>query len=566
MSRRFLIGGAAVAAVVVAAVVMAVTLNPDSADPTNGNAEGALEFEEASLRDLDEITTLDGTLGFPEDDPVTSRLSGTITDVARAGEIVGEGDVLFTVDGEPVVFLQGTLPAYRGIGSEPTLLTLRSQAGGTITDLPDVDEQLAFNTEALRVDELPVLLLPGDLPAWRNLDEGAEGSDVEQLETALVALGYDPGNLTVDENFTSTTDSMIDAWQEEVGLEIDGRFALADAFFTPSEPIVTDVLVSVGDTVGVGTPILVVETEPAGARLRIENGDRGATVRNLQELLVAAGFDPGDINGIFDDDTEEAVEAFQESHDLEVTGVVDHATWNLLPRASESGTSDADVLQLQEALDRLGYEVPTNGVTDEATTSAIEAWQADIGADIDGTIDLGEVIFLPESVRVTEAVLTIGSPVHDGSVVLATSASSSVVVVDLPAEEQDLFEVGMAVSVEMPDGSEVPATVTEISGIAIRNQAGNVVFETKIELIDTTVGADLDQAPVDVLVVTDSRSQVLAVPVTALLALAEGGYAVEVELTGGSLRLVGVEPGLYADGWVEVTSEALAAGDRVVVP
>ena len=563
MSRLWVSIGAIVA---VASVAVAVNLASGDGTSTNGSAEGALEFEEVSLRDLEEATTLDGTLGFPEGDPIISRLHGTITDVAPAGEIAEEGDVLFTVDGEPVVSLQGSLPAYRDIGAEPTLLTVRSQAAGTITDLPDVDEQLAFNGEAFRIDELPILVLPGDLPAWRDLDEGDEGPDVEQLEGALVLLGYDPGDLTVDEVFTSLTDSMIDAWQEEAGLEIDGRFFLADAIFVPSEPIVTDVLVSVGDTVNVGTPILEVETEPAGARLRLEVGDRGEAVRSLQDLLVAAGFDPGDIDGTFDDDTEEAVAAFQTSRGLEVTGIVDRATWDLLPGASEGGTSNTDVLQLQEALRRLGYEVPVNGVADEATTSAIEAWQADIGAEVDGIVDLGEVIFLSERIRVTEAVLTTGSPVNDGSAVLATSASTSIVVVDLLAEDQDLLVVGMAVIVKMPDGSEVPATVTEISGVAIRNQAGNVVFETKIELTDTTIGADLDQAPVDVLVVTESRSRVLAVPVTALLALAEGGYAVEMEQADGSLRLTAVEPGLYADGWVEVTSDTLEIGDLVVVP
>jgi hypothetical protein len=117
----------------------------------------------------------------------------------------------------------------------------------------------------------------------------------------------------------------------------------------------------------------------------------------------------------------------------------------------------------------------------------------------------------------------------------------------------------------MPNGEEVAAIVTEISGIATRTDNG-VVFETTIELVDASVGAELDQAPVDVVVVTDSRERVLAVPVTALLALAEGGYAVEVALESGALGLVAVEPGLYADGWVEVVSTGLSAGDRVVVP
>jgi predicted ribosome-associated RNA-binding protein Tma20 len=58
---------------------------------------------------------------------------------------------------------------------------------------------------------------------------------------------------------------------------------------------------------------------------------------------------------------------------------------------------------------------------------------------------------------------------------------------------------------------------------------------------------------------------VLAIPVAALLALAEGGYAVEL-VDNGSTHLVGVETGLFADGLVEVKGNGLSAGDLVVVP
>ncbi len=501
MSRWIGIGAVAVAAVLAVAVLADSTSSNGSA---NGSGDGALEFEEVTVRDLEEIATLDGTLGFPAGDPVTSRLKGTITDVAASGETVVEGDVLFTVDGEPVVYLQGTLPAFRDIGRDPVLLTITAQDSGVITSVPDVDGVLRYNSEAFRIDEVPVVVLPGDFPAWRDLDEGYVGTDVEQFESALNLLGYGAGALTVDDYFSEFTDSVAREWQEDVGLPVDGRFDLEDAFFAPAEAVVAEVLVAVGDAVSKGTPVIVVRTQ------RVTGGELAAD--------------------------------------------------------SDTPSSAADVLQLQEALTRLGYKVPTDGIVGEETTAAIKAWQADIGAGSDGVVDLGEVIFLPQPVRVTEALLTIGSPVNDGSAVLATSSSSSVVLVDLPADDQDLLEVGLEVIVEMPDETEVPAIVTDISGIAVRNAAGDVVFETTIQLIDATVGADLDQAPVDVLVVTDSRSQVLSVPVTALLALAEGGYAVEVEQPDGSVGLVGVEPGLYADGWVEVTAEGLAAGDLVVVP
>jgi multidrug efflux pump subunit AcrA (membrane-fusion protein) len=59
------------------------------------------------------------------------------------------------------------------------------------------------------------------------------------------------------------------------------------------------------------------------------------------------------------------------------------------------------------------------------------------------------------------------------------------------------------------------------------------------------------------------------VPVNALLALLEGGYAVEVAAEDGTTSLVGVEVGLFADGWVEITDATdpgLEEGDEVVVP
>jgi peptidoglycan hydrolase-like protein with peptidoglycan-binding domain len=578
---RKVLGAVAVIVVLVAATVLVLRSGSDAGGV---DANGvSLEFESVERRDLEEVTTLDGTLGFPEGDPITSRLRGTITDVAESGTVVAEGDVLFTVDGEPVVFLQGTLPAYREIGSEPMLLTVRAQASGVITALPDVDDRLAFDTEGYRVDELPVMVLPGATPAWRDLygyykldGRGEEtdewisnsGSDVEQLEAALDSLGYGDGRLVVDEYFTEYTGSVLRTWQEAAGLTVDGQFDLADAFFASSEPVVVELLVGIGDNVGPGTPVMVVRTQAvqAAAAVSAQPGDTGDDVETIQDALSALGYDLGTVDGQYGASTESAVAAFQSDAGLGATGVVDEATWIALTTDAEETPDAADVLQLQQALARLGYEVPTDGIAGAETAAAIEAWQEAIGAEIDGVVDLGEVIFLPEPVRITEAILSVGSPVNDGSAALATSSSSSVVLVDLPADDQDLLAVGMEVVVEMPDGSEVPAVVTDISGIAVRNESGEAVFETTVELVDTSVGAELDQAPVDVLVVTDSRQDVLAVPVTALLALAEGGYAVEVEQADGGLLLIGVEPGLYADGWVEVTADSLRAGDRVVVP
>ena len=76
---------------------------------------------------------------------------------------------------------------------------------------------------------------------------------------------------------------------------------------------------------------------------------------------------------------------------------------------------------------------------------------------------------------------------------------------------------------------------------------------------------DLDAAPVTVSVVTERHEDVLTVPVNALLALLEGGYAVERVAADGTRAYVATETGLFEDGRVEVAGDGLAEGDAVVV-
>jgi hypothetical protein len=105
-----------------------------------------------------------------------------------------------------------------------------------------------------------------------------------------------------------------------------------------------------------------------------------------------------------------------------------------------------------------------------------------------------------------------------------------------------------------------------VATIATVNQQGGASFEVTIVLDDAALADGLDRAPVDVDYVTDTAFGVLAVPVTSLLVLAEGGYAVEVDTGNGQTQLIAVDPGFFADGLVEVDADGLSAGDRVVIP
>ncbi len=161
---------------------------------------------------------------------------------------------------------------------------------------------------------------------------------------------------------------------------------------------------------------------------------------------------------------------------------------------------------------------------------------------------------------------SIGTTVGSNTPVLGITAADIVVKVNLPADDQGLVAVGDTVIVVLPGNEEVPATVDSVATVATFTQQGDAIFEVVISLDDPSAAAGLDEAPVDVDVVADSVSGVVAVPVSALVALAEGGYAVEVQQGDGSTVLVAVEPGFYADGLVEVTETQVTPGMTVVVP
>ena len=86
-----------------------------------------------------------------------------------------------------------------------------------------------------------------------------------------------------------------------------------------------------------------------------------------------------------------------------------------------------------------------------------------------------------------------------------------------------------------------------------------------ITLDATPPGASLDQAPVNVNITTQTVSNVLAVPVNALLALQGGGFGVDVVTGSGAVRLVGVTTGLYSNTMVQVSGPGISAGTRVEV-
>ena len=489
--------------VAMVAVVAAVAAIAIVASSVNGSDDvlvsATVSTATVQRTDVVETETLGGTLGFGDTDTVTYRTSpagvttvtglasGIVTWVVDEGAVIVPGDVLYEVNTVPVVVLEGDTPQYRSFHSRMS-----------------------------------------------------DGADVEQLEQALVDLGFDPdGDIEIDEDFTGATRDAIELLQESVGADDDGRLELGEVLFGPEATYVSLVLVDVGDQVGAGAGLVTTSQALSGTVTHLvgegETLDRG-------DVLLAVDGEPvvvllGDIPAY---------------------------------RLMELGTDGEDVRQLHAALEDLGFGTVDGFAVDtvftEATATAVVAWQQSVGARPDGIVNLGDVVFLSEPIRVGATPIAVGDELRDGMPILSASSNATNVSVDLSTDDQDLVEVGDDVVVILPDESREPGVVSDIGTVVQANQQGATFFEMTVTLVNADAAPGLDEAPVDVEIVSDRADDVLAVPVTALLALSEGGYAVEAVSEDGSIVLVAVDPGLFADGFVEVTSSVLVEGMEVVVP
>jgi peptidoglycan hydrolase-like protein with peptidoglycan-binding domain len=246
-------------------------------------------------------------------------------------------------------------------------------------------------------------------------------------------------------------------------------------------------------------------------------------------------------------------------------------------------TAGPDVRQLQRNLTALGFDAgPADGVFGWSTELAVRQWQQATGLlPVTGTIQLGEVAFLPGPLRVTTTSAQLGAPVAAGTTVVSGTSLTPGVKVWL-APGGTAVRPGDHVLVTMPDGTTVaPGTVTAVGSVATAPDtasgatpnggagSGSSGGQSAAVPITITIGAavpaGLDQAPVQVAITAQHADNVLAIPVTALLATPGGGYA--VRLSGSGSQLIPVTTGLFdaATGLVEVTGSGLAPGLAVEV-
>jgi hypothetical protein len=254
-------------------------------------------------------------------------------------------------------------------------------------------------------------------------------------------------------------------------------------------------------------------------------------------------------------------------------------------RTLSEGDSGPDVEQLNANLVHLGDAIsseldPSSDYFGSETAYALEQLQAKLGEDQTGSLNLGQAVFLPGPLRITNTTAMLGSLAHPGVSVVQATSTSRQVQVQLDAAEQSSVKVGDKAQITLPDNTATPGTITQIGTVASSSGSGSsdssgsgsgsstATIPIYITLKDPKAAGRLDQAPVRVQITTAGVNNALIVPVDALVAQSGGGYAVETVDARGVHHLVPVTVGLFddADGLVQVTSASLAAGERVVVP
>jgi hypothetical protein len=406
------------------------------------------------------------------------------------------------------VQLDGTL----GYGSAAAAM---NRLDGTLTWLPSAGAVIRPGGRLFAVDGKPVILMDGSVPAWRTLGAGvSDGVDVRQLERNLAALGYGPG--MVDERFTASTTAAVKDWQDALGLSQTGCVELGRVVFLRGSRRTSKVDATLGSTGGNGT---------------------------------AASWDGDWVRYAY----------------------ADYASADGATTPATTPTTPATT--------------PTIPTTPSATTPTTPSTTPTTPAEPSTTPTTPSTTPTTPSATPTSPARPAGGDGNDGNGndgngvgsaatrVLTTTSTAQVVTADLDASDQGLARVGVRATVTLPNGRRVTGRVVRVGTVVTDSGGGesdpegggDPTLPLTIRLRSTRGAGHLDEAPVAVELASTTRRNVLAVPVAALVARSGGGYAVRL-VRGAGTAEVPVQPGLFADGYVELSGGGVHAGDRVEVP
>jgi peptidoglycan hydrolase-like protein with peptidoglycan-binding domain len=429
------------------------------------------------------------------------------------GTGVPPGDTTATVERRTLVEraqVDGTL----GYGST---LELYDRLSGTFTWLPAVGAVIGRWGTLFRLNNVPVVLMYGSVPAYRTLKEGiSDGPDVAELNVNLVHLGFDRNAAIGDrDHFGEATAAAVRRWQEAEGLSRTGELELGRVLFAPGARRVTAVHKALGD-------------DPPGSSAASTPNSREQASKESAAKQPAAKRPATKKPGSSDNQSNE-------------------------PNGKAHGSKQPAGKEPSSKEPALKEPAPKEPASKEPASKGDESPGSKEGAaaavPVLATTSTQQIVQL--QVKATEQQLArVGesAPVTlpNGEVVQGHITNIGTVATESSEGEKEKGAGGGGGNGGSPSGSGENATISVT--LAIRHPVSR-----------------LDKAPVSVELVKNIRRDVLAVPATALVATAGGAYAIEA-LEGSRRVEVAVTPGMFANGYVQIEGPGVRAGLTVLEP
>jgi hypothetical protein len=397
--------------------------------------------------------------------------------------------------------------------------------------VPEVGSELGPLSVALEVAGRPVIVLPGELPAYRTLRIGVSGPDVVQFKEAVRAVGLDAG------------DPASNVFDRTAADAVTALYAQAGYPAPPAEEGAEEGVLAAQEGVrGAQQALSAAQADLAGAK----RGPSAVAVREADNAVAAA----------------------KRELDAAIAATPDDAV-------VIGGLRDALALA---QLRRKELDVPADTAAQRAAVAAAEQQLvqarealAEAQEAVLPTLPAGEVLYLGQLPRRVDAVAAQRGAVLEGAAMTVSGAKLGLSGTVAEADAR-LLRPGMTATFDLPDGEDHPATITEVTPgegeearWTVQLEPAPLTPEQVTELQGSNVRVGIPVGATD--------GDVLSVPLAALSAGPGGDSRVEVvegdprDGADAETRLVVVETGLAADGAVEVRPQdgELEEGDLVVV-
>jgi len=177
---------------------------------------------------------------------------------------------------------QGGTLTYRA-RSDGSPYSVINQAHGIYTALRAAGDKVGCGDVLYRVDDDPVLLLCGKVPAYRDLHTGDKGKDVRQLNRNLGVGGN---------TFSRKTKEALKKLQRAKGAHASGALAIGDAVFLPEAVRIAKVTGLLGGSARPGAPVLQATSGTLHVQVNLDPSQQGEVKKGDRAQITLPGNTP----------------------------------------------------------------------------------------------------------------------------------------------------------------------------------------------------------------------------------------------------------------------------------